>query len=93
MEKDAMTGNAWVDIDILCNALVKIAEAAKAAAVTAEAVSKAFSVFGSFMIDESLRRYATDRQWHLMNHGSPRVRKKWRNALLRKASIEGKRCK
>jgi len=88
-----MTGNAWVDIDILCNALVKIAEAAKAATVTAEAVSKAFSVFGSFMIDESLRRYATDRQWHLMNHGSPRVRKKWRNALLRKASIEGKRCK
>lgn len=93
MEKDTMTGNAWADIDILCNALVKIAEAAKAAAATAEAVSKAFSVFGSFMIDESLRRYATDRQWYLMNHGSPRIRKKWRNALLRKARIEGKRCK
>lgn len=62
MEKVAMTGNACVDIDILCNALVKIAEAAKAVGETAEAVSKAFSVFGSFMIDESLRRYATDRQ-------------------------------
>ena len=89
MEKDTMTGSAWADIDLLCDALTKMAEAA---ATTAEAIGKAFSCFGSFMLDEHLRGYATDRQWYLMNHGRPRIRKKWRNALLRRARIEGKRC-
>ncbi len=32
-----------------------------------------------------LELVATPRQWHLMNHGRPRVRKKWRHALERKA--------
>lgn len=91
MERDKMTGDTWGDIDLLCDALTKMAEAATS---TAEAISKAFSYFGSFMLGESLRRYATDRQWYLMNHHkSPRVRKKWRNALLRRARIEGKRRK
>lgn len=88
MEKDTMTGNAWVDIDLLCDELVKIAEAA---ATATEAISSAFSAFGSFMLDEHLIKYATDRQWHLLNHGSPKVRKKWENALLCRARIAEKR--
>lgn len=88
MERSTMTGNTWADIDLLCNALVRMAEAA---ATTAEAISNAFSALGSFMLDEHLRGYATDRQWHLLNHGSPKTRKKWRNALLRKARIAEKR--
>ncbi len=44
-----------------------------------------------FFEERELRAVATDRQWHLMNHGSPKVRKKWRNALRRKARIAEKR--
>lgn len=36
---------------------------------------------------------ATPRQWHLMNHGRPRVRKKWRHALERKAKKLRKEAK
>lgn len=35
--------------------------------------------------DEIIRSVATPRQWHLYKHGRPRVRKKWRNQLLKKA--------
>ncbi len=35
--------------------------------------------------DESIRSVATPRQWHLYKHGRPRVRKKWRKQLLKKA--------
>ena len=34
--------------------------------------------------DAILRDIATPRQWHLLHHGSQRVRKKWRRALWRK---------
>jgi hypothetical protein len=36
---------------------------------------------------------ATPRQRYLCDHGSPRVRKKWKNALRRKARISRKRRK
>ena len=35
--------------------------------------------------DEIIRSVATPRQWHLYKHGRPRVRKKWKNQLLKKA--------
>lgn len=35
--------------------------------------------------DEIIHSVATPRQWHLYKHGRPRVRKKWRNQLLKKA--------
>lgn len=35
--------------------------------------------------DEIIRSVATPRQWHLYKNGRPRVRKKWRNQLLKKA--------
>lgn len=35
--------------------------------------------------DEIIRSVATPRQWRLYKHGRPRVRKKWRNQLLKKA--------
>lgn len=35
--------------------------------------------------DEIIHSVATPRQWHLYKHGRPRVRKKWRNHLLKKA--------
>ena len=35
--------------------------------------------------DEIIRNVATPRQWHLYKHGRPRVRKKWRNQLLKQA--------
>lgn len=35
--------------------------------------------------DEIVRSVATPRQWHLYKYGRPRVRKKWRNQLLKKA--------
>lgn len=35
--------------------------------------------------DEIIRSVATPRQWYLYKHGRPRVRKKWRNQLLKKA--------
>lgn len=34
---------------------------------------------------------STPRQWHLLRHGKPRTRNKWRNALRRKAEITKKR--
>ena len=34
---------------------------------------------------------STPRQWHLLRHGKPRTRNKWRNALRRKAEITQKR--
>lgn len=36
--------------------------------------------------DEIIRSVATPKQWHLYKHGRPRVRKKWRNQLLKKAT-------
>lgn len=38
--------------------------------------------------DEIIRSVATPRQWYLYKHGRPRVRKKWRNQLLKKAIKE-----
>lgn len=35
--------------------------------------------------DEIIHSVGTPRQWHLYKHGRPRVRKKWRNQLLKKA--------
>ena len=35
--------------------------------------------------DEIIRSVATPRQRHLYKHGRPRVRKKWKNQLLKKA--------
>ncbi len=67
--------------------------AARAAALTVEAVGKAFSQIVPALAEaRQLQAVATPRQWYLMNYGSPRVRKKWRNALRRKARIAGKRC-
>ena len=39
-----------------------------------------------------MRKCATDRQWHLMQNGSPKARKKRRNALRKKVSIANKRA-
>ena len=36
--------------------------------------------------DEIIRSVATPRQWHLYKHGRPRVRKKWKNQLLKRRS-------
>ena len=41
--------------------------------------------------DKELREVATPRQWHLYQNGSPRVSKKWGNALRRKKRIAEKR--
>lgn len=35
--------------------------------------------------DEIIHSVATPRQWHLYKHGRPRVRKKWKTQLLKKA--------
>lgn len=35
--------------------------------------------------DEIIRSVATPKQYHLYKYGRPRVRKKWRNQLLKKA--------
>lgn len=84
-------------IDPLCEALVKVGESAW---TTAEAINKAFAAVMMFMASGSsvyevqiarLRPIATDRQWHLLLRGSPRVRKKWLNALERKLQIRAKR--
>lgn len=88
MERSTMTRDTLAGIDLLCDALVQLAESA---AKTAEAISNAFSTLGSFVLDEHLRGHATDRQWYLMNHGSWKIRKKWRNALHRKVRTANKR--
>lgn len=80
--------NPAAGIDRLCEALTKIGESAS---VAAEAISKAFSAIAAFAVTESLKNYATDRQWHLLCHGSPRVRKKWQNALIRRMRLQQKR--
>ncbi len=41
--------------------------------------------------DRELREVATPRQWRLYQNGSPKVSKKWRNALRRKKRIAEKR--
>lgn len=88
-ELNRLIWDAEHSLDSLCEALVKIAEAATTAT---EAITNAFSALGCFALGDTLRRYATPRQWYLLNHGSPKVRKKWKNALLRKARVAGKRC-
>ena len=53
------------------------------------------TILGSFIDayrdEQRIKAVATPRQWHLYKNGSPRVSKKWRNALLRKARIAEKR--
>lgn len=88
MEGSTMTGDTLAGIDLLCNALVQLAESA---AKTAEATSNAFSALGSLMLDGHIRGHATYRQWYLMNHGSWKTRKKWWNALHRKVRTANKR--
>lgn len=44
-----------------------------------------------YLEQQQLKAVATPRQWHLYQNGSPRVHKKWRNALRRRARIAEKR--
>ena len=81
--------HAAVSITEMCSAITYLATAATIVVTrSVETLSASLEDFSDFM---NLRLYATDRQWHLMNHGSPKVRKKWRNALRRKARIAEKR--
>ena len=45
MERDTMTGNTWADIDQLCNALVKMAEAEAAKQIWRRQALKIFLNF------------------------------------------------
>lgn len=64
-------------------------------AAAVQQLNDAFTDFGKALadylrpvvdaIDEIIRSVATPRQWHLYKHGRPRVRKKWKNQLLKKA--------
>ena len=45
----------------------------------------------SFVESTDCWRYGTERQQHLLWHGSPKKRKKWKNALLRKKRIAERR--
>ena len=78
--------HATVAIEELTAALTALAKAA--VSIATEVLIDAVPFFFE---ERELRAVATDRQWHLMNHGSPKVRKKWRNALRRKARIAEKR--
>lgn len=50
------------------------------------------SILEAYREDERrIKAVATPRQWYLYQNRSPKVRKKWRNALLRKARIAEKR--
>lgn len=49
------------------------------------------SLMDSYQEQQTIKAIATPRQYYLYLNGSPRVRKKWRNALLRKARIAAKR--
>lgn len=82
--------HATMAIEEICAAFAKVAEAAS---ITARQLVDAWDGIADALQESvELRAVATDRQWHLMNYGSPKVRKKWRNALRRKARIARKRC-
>ncbi len=49
------------------------------------------SILEAYRDERRIKAVATPRQWHLYQNGSPKVRKKRRNALLRKARIAEKR--
>ena len=82
--------HATAAIEEICAAFAKVAEAAS---ITARQLAASFDGIAAVLQESvELRAVATDRQWHLMNYGSPKVWKKWRNALRRKARIAEKRC-
>lgn len=65
---------------------------AEAATLAFRQVGEAICSFvDSYQEQQAIKEIATPRQYHLYLNGSPRVRKKWRNALLRKARIAAKR--
>lgn len=65
---------------------------AKAAGIAVNEVAKQLAAVTSVLFGTpDLRPVATGRQWYLLNHGSPKVRKKWKHALQRKLRIAEKR--
>ena len=65
---------------------------AEAAAITAIRVGTMLgSIVEAYRVEQRIKAVATPRQWYLYQNGSPKVSKKWRNALLRKARIAEKR--
>ncbi len=82
------------------HAAIAVEEAAAAFTALGKAAGIAIDIGAKYIAEVSaalfgtqdLRPVATSRQWYLLNHGSPKVRKKWRNALRRKLRIAEKRC-
>jgi len=65
---------------------------AEAAAITVNRVGTMLgSIMEAYRDEQRIKAVATPRQWYLYQNGSPKVSKKWRNALLRKARIAEKR--
>lgn len=92
-EADAMDGTMAEAAQLLTDALVAFGKAlADCLRPVVDAIVDTFrnivDVFRNAWPeyeDEIIRNVATPRQWHLYKHGRPRVRKKWRNQLLKKA--------
>lgn len=60
----------------------------------AEALCRTLRAMNEYELEApTLRAVATNRQWYLYTHGPVKIRRKWHNALRRKAKIAEKRCK
>lgn len=75
-----------------------ICEFGKAAGICVNRIAELFNeILGSQnphgIGEADLYSVATPRQWFLYNHGSPKVRKKWENALRKKVRLSRKRRK